>query len=153
MFRRRSLVIAVAAAALVFQGCSAAARSHARPGADVTGVWVGSSIANCTTLFHQSGRCLAQQKIGFTLLQDKSEVSGFYSCGYGNQNCLNEDERGRVVAASMEERLLSMRVMMDDGMDCIFNGIPLGDRLGGAYICLQGAGIMEKGRWAVQRSY
>ncbi|HZO82486.1 MAG TPA: hypothetical protein VFB33_12405 [Candidatus Binataceae bacterium] len=96
---------------------------------------------------------MARQKIGFTLIQDKSDVSGFYTCRYGNQPCFNEDDRGRVVAATMGDGLLSMRVMMDDGMDCIFNGVPVGDRLGGAYLCLQGAGVMEKGHWLVRRAY
>ncbi len=153
MRRGCALGVFMALGAVLLQGCSATARSHARPAANVTGVWVGDSIASCTVFFYQAGRCMAQQKIGFTLMQDESAISGFYTCGYGNQPCLNEDDRGRIVDARMDERLLSMRVMMDDGMDCIFNGVPLGDRLGGAYLCLQGAGIMEKGRWVVQREY
>lgn len=152
MFRSCSAVVLLAAA-LAWQGCSEVARFRGRPTTDVTGVWAGDSIAGCTIFFYQAGRCMAQQRIGFTLMQDKSDVSGFYTCGYGNQPCFNEDERGKVVAATMDEGLLSMRVMMDDGMDCIFNGVPVGDRLGGAYLCLQGAGIMEKGRWYVQRAY
>ncbi len=152
MSRGYSIAI-LAAVALAAQGCSLAAHVGRRPAADVTGVWAGDSVAGCTVFFYQAGRCMAQQKIGFTLMQDKSEVSGFYTCRYGNQPCFNEDERGKVVAATMNERLLSMRVMMDDGMDCIFNGVPVGDRLGGAYLCLQGGGIMEKGRWLVRRAY
>lgn len=150
MSRHRAFAI-FAAVALMLQGCTVSERLHTS--ANVTGVWAGISIASCTIFFYQPGRCMAQQNIGFTLMQDESEVRGFYTCGYGNQNCLNEDERGRVVDAKMNERLLSMRVMMDDGMDCIFNGVSVGDNLGGAYLCLQGAGIMEKGRWVVQREY
>jgi hypothetical protein len=127
-----ALVVFMAAVALALQGCSATARSEVRPAADVTGVWVGGSMATCAAFFYQAGRCMAEQRIGFTLVQDKSNVSGFYTCRYGNQTCLNENERGKVVEASMGDQLLSMRVMMDDGMDCIFHGVSLGDRLGGA---------------------
>jgi hypothetical protein len=39
------------------------------------------------------------------------------------------------------------------GESCIFQAVPQPDRIAGAYICLNGAAIMERGRWDLQRAY
>jgi len=119
----------------------------------VTGVWVGRSFASCGAFLHERGRCFASQNISFTLVQQEATVTGFYKCSYGNTACLNLDELGKVRDATMGVRLLSMRVMMEDGADCIFHGFPQGDRMAGGYMCLQGAGIIEQGDWQALRAY
>jgi hypothetical protein len=53
----------------------------------------------------------------------------------------------------MTGRLLRFRVMLDDGESCIFQATPQPDRIAGAYLCLNGAAIMEEGRWDLQRAY
>jgi hypothetical protein len=116
---------------------------------DVTGVWEGTS-ARSGPLF--GGH--AVRKIMLTLIQRNNEVTGFYRCAYGNQLCPGIiDDKGTVCNGSMIGRNLRMRVTMPDGMSCLFDGVPTGDRLLGGYICLQGAGLVEKGQWQTERSY
>jgi len=62
-------------------------------------------------------------------------------------------ETGVIKAGSMTGRLLRFRVMLDDGESCIFQATPQPDRIAGAYICLNGAAIMERGHWDLRRAY
>jgi hypothetical protein len=120
----------------------------------VTGVWHGQLRANCNALMMADvTRCGAVNGITFTLLQNKAEVSGYYRCAYGNMNCLNMNEAGRIARGNMGSKLLRIRVMMPDGSDCLFNGWPVGDTMRGSYTCLQGGGLVEQGRWDARRSY
>lgn len=120
----------------------------------VTGVWHGESRANCNVVMMADvTRCGAVNAITFTLIQDRAKVSGYYRCAYGNMDCRNLNETGRVAAGSMSKRLLRMRVMMPDGSDCLFHGWPSGDAIRGSYSCLQGGGLVEQGLWSARRSY
>lgn len=98
-------------------------------------------------------RCGAVNEITLTLLQQGAKVSGFYKCGYGNMDCRNGNETGKVALGTMGTYLLQMRVMMPDGSDCIFNGRPKSDAIEGSYLCLQGGGLIERGIWRARRSY
>jgi hypothetical protein len=120
----------------------------------VTGVWEGVSSADC--LFETvdgPGRCHATQKIKLTMVQDGGAVSGFYQCAYGNQVCRNMDENGVIRNGLMKGRLLTMRVMLEDGSMCFFNGMPMSGVIEGRYSCLQGGGIVERGAFKTTRSY
>jgi hypothetical protein len=154
----RAFVMALCLAVLTAVAAGCATENERRsdppaPGTDVTGVWIGRSFASCGAFLHERGRCFAIQNISFTLVQEKSSVTGFYRCSYGNAACFNLDELGKVRDAKMGLRLLSMRVMMEDGSDCIFHGVPQGDHMQGGYMCLQGGGIIEQGDWHAQRAY
>lgn len=125
-----------------------------RQQAGVTGVWQGESRANCNiVMMADVTRCGAVNAITFTLLQDKANVSGYYRCAYGNMNCRNMNETGRIATGKMSTKLLRMRVMMPDGSDCLFNGWPRGDAMRGSYSCLQGGGLVEQGLWNARRSF
>jgi hypothetical protein len=121
----------------------------------LTGVWQGQSWANCSALTVDPSRCGAVNAISFTLLQKDSVVSGYYKCAYGNMVCRNMDDTGRVADGryGSGSSLLTMRVMMPDGSDCLFNGKPRGDRIEGGYLCLQGGGEVERGLWKARRNY
>ncbi len=120
----------------------------------VTGVWQGQLWANCNVIMMvDATRCGAVNAITLTLLQKDKQVSGFYRCAFGNMDCLNLNETGKIAAGSMGAKLLSMRVMMPDGSDCLYNGRPLGDAMQGSYSCMQGGGLIEQGLWKVRRSY
>jgi hypothetical protein len=130
-----------------------AAERKPRPNG-VTGVWRGEARANCNVVMMADvTRCGAVNVITFTLLQNKANVSGYYRCAYGNMNCYNMNETGRIATGNMSKRLLRMRVMMPDGSDCVFNGWPMGDAMRGSYTCLQGGGLLEQGQWSAMRSY
>jgi hypothetical protein len=68
-------------------------------------------------------------------------------------DCRDQNESGRVADGNMGTKLLTMRVMMPDGSDCIFNGPSKRDRIEGGYLCLQGGGVIERGTWSARRSY
>ncbi len=98
-------------------------------------------------------RCGAVNYITFTLFQHGSEVTGSYKCAYGNLNCRNMNDTGRVVNAKMGNTLLTMLVMLPDGSSCRFSGQPKGDSIHGGYSCAQGGARIEQGIWKAQRSY
>jgi hypothetical protein len=136
------------------------AQNHQNPAAasqkgqiDVTGVWRGKSSAECGMLIPDETRCGAVNDITLTLLQQGAKVSGFYRCGYGNMDCRNGNETGKIALGTIGTALLQMRVMMPDGSDCIFNGRPDRDAIRGNYLCLQGGGLVERGIWRAARSY
>ena len=119
-------VVYFAVLSFAFLGCFAAGRTDA-PRPNVTGVWLGRSEASCGAFLHERGRCLAMQNITFSPIQDEqSTVSGYYKCSYGNSVCLNLNELGKVRYAKIDSGVLSMRVMMEDGSDCIFDGFSAG---------------------------
>ena len=122
-------------------------------GPNVAGLWTGGSEAYCGTFVHEPGRCFAQQQISFTLVQEESNLSGFYQCSFGNQICLRLDELGKIKDASLTTHSIWMRVMMADGMDCIFQAKLHGDKMNGGYDCLQGGGELEEGIWQTERAY
>jgi hypothetical protein len=135
-------------------GCVTAANRLEERRSDITGAWVGISQSSCGAFVHAQGRCLAIQKITFTLVEGAgAKISGYYRCSYGSAPCLNMLEVGKVSDGALRSKLLTMRVLMEDGSDCIFNGMPKNQEIRGGYICLQGGGIVEKGTWEVRRSY
>ncbi|MGH7934882.1 MAG: hypothetical protein ACREQN_17205 [Candidatus Binataceae bacterium] len=119
----------------------------------VAGVWEGRSIAQCLASMPDPGRCEAMQNITFTMFQSGDKVTGYYKCAYGNQVCRNLDESGVIKDGKMIKARLMMRVMLPDGSMCFFTGIPQNDHFNGGYSCLQGAGLIEQGRFYTQRSY
>jgi hypothetical protein len=58
-----------------------------------------------------------------------------------------------VAYAKLAPRLLWMRIMMQDGMDCIFAAHVAADRMHGSYDCLQGGGELEESSWNTERAY
>jgi len=133
-----------------------ASEDSAQPGPgepNVAGLWTGGSQADCGTFTHEPGRCFARQEISFTLIQREARLSGFYQCSYGNQFCLRMDERGKIRYATLTSDYIFMRVMMDDGMDCIFQAHLHGNKMSGGYDCLQGGGELEEGIWHTERAY
>jgi len=120
----------------------------------VSGVWEGTSEAECSMLFlRDSGRCASVQRITLTMFQHGAEVTGFYKCAFGTQICRNLDESGVIKQGKMTRSRLMMRVMLGDGSMCFFTGIPQDGRFNGTYMCLQGGGIVEQGRFRTQRDY
>jgi hypothetical protein len=68
--------------------------------AGVTGVWQGKSTARCAPTSERT-RCGAVNDITFTLVQRGSEVTGSYKCAYGNMNCRNMNNTGRISNGKM----------------------------------------------------
>jgi len=116
------------------------------------GVWEGTTVANCSLSL--PSRCNAQQDVSMTLLQgDNSKLNGYYKCSYGNMNCYNMNETGKIVDGSLNGSQLSMRVMMRDGTSCRFTGRTQSGTVNGGYSCYAGGSILEQGSWRARRSY
>ena len=120
---------------------------------NVSGVWEGTGLTDCTAFQAEPHRCNAVVSVTLTMLQEQERVTGFYRCATGTVMCRQFLETGVIKAGSMRGRLLRFRVMLEDGESCIFQATPQLDRITGAYICLNGTAIMEQGRWDLDRAY
>jgi hypothetical protein len=120
----------------------------------VTGVWQGSTLADCGVSSSFPSRCNAEQKVTITLMRGpNSKISGRYTCSYGNMDCYHANDTGRVAGVSMSGRRMNIRVIMPDGTSCIFSGPNLEDTVNGGYSCYQGGALIEQGSWRAERSY
>lgn len=144
------IVGALVAAALSACAVAAYAQESKQESPGVTGVWTGKSSARCAMTSDRT-RCGAVNDITFTIVQRGSKVTGSYKCAYGNMNCRNMNNTGKIADGRMEKTLLTMRVMMPDGSSCRFSGQPSGDSIKGGYSC-QGGPRGEQGTWEARRS-
>ncbi len=123
------------------------------PSGKIVGVWEGTTLASCSAMLPQD-RCNAQQRVSLTVIEgDGGKLGGFYKCSFGNQDCYNMNETGKVASAEITGSLVSMRVMMRDGTECTFRGRPFSNKVDGSYECTSGGAVLERGRWVARKSY
>jgi len=134
-------------------GQPAYSRPRSNSPANVSGVWEGTGLTDCTPFQEEPHRCNAVVNVTLTMLQEQERVTGFYRCATGTVMCRRSLETGVIKAGSMTGRRLHFRVMLEDGESCIFQAMPQPDHITGAYICLNGTGLMEQGRWDLERAY
>src|SRR5262249_39284226 len=73
--------------------------------ADAVGAWEGMTVAVCPG--SPASRCSAQQKVTITLVEgENSQLGGSYKCAYGNMNCLNMNQTGKVADVNLTGKLL-----------------------------------------------
>ena len=145
------------AAAMMCAGCSLA-RSEpdaagARGAGDVTGVWEGLAVDDCSFRIIDQNRCAATVRIMLTLIQRDSAVSGFYKCATDTFACPIEQEGGTIACGEVHARRLAFRLMLPDGTGCLYRAARAGEEMHGRYLCLGGGVILERGWFEVQRSY
>ena len=120
---------------------------------ELAGYWVGTTTAFCNLNPAEFDmRCNSINVITLSLFEDKNRMTGFYKCSFGNQDCRNQNDSGKVAAAKMRGRRLEMRIAMPDLSSCIFEGAansPASMR--GSYFCYQGGGLMEQGHFEIRR--
>lgn len=142
--RRGWVLLLCTALAVSVAGCLVASRSRNVSGGDLTGVWIGNM-----TVDHVPGQAgFVRENISFTLLQQQSAISGFYRCWSGDKACADFNLGGRVVRVRMGSQALAMRVRMEDGSSCLFQGVPRGDDMKGGCICFAARGPRDFGRSA-----
>ena len=118
---------------------------------DLIGVWRGGSICRWSRI---GTSCRGAVNIAFTLFPAlRLKMSGFYSCTTGTVSCRNLLENGAIGSVEINGKRLWLRVMLGDGSSCLFTSRFGHDRMAGGYECLQGAGLVEQGRWWVERIY
>ncbi len=120
---------------------------------ELAGYWVGTSTAFCNlNPAELDMRCNSINVITLSLFEDNNRMSGFYKCSFGNQDCRNQNDSGKVAAARMRGRRLEMRIAMPDLSSCIFEGAANSPAsMQGTYFCYQGGGLMEQGRFEIRR--
>lgn len=155
---RLALMLFVAELATAgLRGCAAMKTPSPKPAVEVSGVWRGESLLTpCGWAAHSESVCNAMNVITFTLIQSGSQLSGQYSCAYGNYICRHDgmDEAGYIASGLVSGRRLTMRVMIPaDLSSCMFYGTAAERRIVGRYICYEGGGIAEEGDWRVGRVY
>ncbi len=91
---------------------------------NVSGVWEGTGLTDCTEFQEEPHRCNAVVNVTLTMLQEQERVTGFYRCATGTVMCRRLLETGVIKAGSMTGRLLRFRVMLEDGESCIFQATP-----------------------------
>jgi len=124
----------------------------ATPLPNTVGVWEGTTVASCGMSL--PNRCDAEELVTITLLQGEgSKLTGYYKCSYGNRDCYNMNETGKVMTASQNGSLLSIMVTMPDASTCRFNGRIENGAVNGGYTCYNGAALLEQGSWRARRSY
>ena len=118
---------------------------------DLIGVWKGGSLC----LWSRMGTsCRGSVNIGLTLVPaTRSKVTGFYTCASDTVGCRNRLQNGAIANIEMNGKRLWLRVMLADGSSCLFTSRSGRDRMAGGYECLQGAGLVEQGRWWIERIY
>jgi hypothetical protein len=118
----------------------------------LAGVWEGGSACRLDRL--QSNNCHGIRNIAFTFVAlEGSRAVGFYRCATGTVSYRNRLETGAIARTDMNGKRLWLRVMLGDGSSCLFTSILGHDKLAGGYECLQGAALVEQGRWWAERSY
>ena len=121
--RGGGVLLLCAALAVSVVGCSFATGPRNLSGGDLTGVWIGKLTVDY--VHGQAG--LVRQDISFTLLQQQFAISGFYRCWSGDNPCADFNLGGRLVRVRMGSQALAMRVRMEDGSSCFFQGVPRSD--------------------------
>lgn len=119
---------------------------------DLSGVWEGMSITSCDGV-QFADRCNAVVDVTLTILQEGSAVDGFYRCAPNTVTCYHANETGVIKSGAFSGGHLVFRVMLDDGESCIFRSHPSAQRMMGAFLCLQGSALIERGQWRLERSY
>jgi hypothetical protein len=138
-----------AAAAPNAQGASGAGTES-----DFAGVWQGTTLATCAAFADLPSRCNAEQIVTITLLQGPdAKLSGRYTCAYGNTDCYQENDTGKIIDVNITGKRMSVRVLMPDATSCIYTGINVNQTVNGGYTCYPGGGLIEEGSWQARRSY
>lgn len=150
-------LIVVAAMMLVVANCSAQESSTQKtavnPAEEIIGNWDGTTLAYCGIQSYPN-RCNAEQKVQITLSQnDNGKIVGRYSCDYGNMNCLNVNETGKVESVAVTGKRVQIRVLMPDGLSYLFSGRVNNGEINGGYSAMSGGAVIERGMWRAHHAY
>jgi hypothetical protein len=122
-----------------------------QPTIDVSGNWKGSTTAGCFLTGH---RCDAYRLISLTLVQKGADLTGSYTCAYGNMNCLGLNETGTIAYGRIEGSYMpDLRIEFPDASNCLYQGHFMGNEGEGGYMCFAGGERMtEQGSWRLKKS-
>ena len=149
----RDLVKSIGIALPLAATLIAAAACAAEPvQGNVSSYWAGTTQARCGNMVSDPARCNALQNITLTLVQEGTKITGAYTCAYGNQNCRDLQETGRIVNGSLKGNQLAISVQTPNRTTCRFTGLLSGDSGNGGYNCKGGSRPVERGSWRIHRT-
>jgi len=117
------------------------------------GVWQGVSVNDCSAVQVDATRCHAVEMISFTVLRQNQKSWGFYGCVPTTTPCYNRVDHGEIKDLQLLGHRLWLRVMRNDHTSCLFSTIPSINRMAGGFWCFEGAALIERGYWQVERMY
>ena len=92
-------------------------------------------------------------EVSITLREgDNSTFTGSYACAYGNEDCYNTNNTGKVTDVTLTDSRITFRVIMPDATSCIFNGNVANNTINGGYACYNGGLLLEQGSWLAHRA-
>jgi hypothetical protein len=122
---------------------------------DLSGVWTGTSITECSPLrMDGPWRCGARADLLLTLIEeDRTTTTGIFASDRGRGDDAFQ-ETGRIVGVQVGgSTMLWLRVMMRNYASCLFSCNSQREEMEGSYICFRDGSSFERGKWAVRRSY
>jgi hypothetical protein len=150
------MIFGVTLALASILGCDATLAQEGSGGAPenkVIGVWQGTTLAACSAML-PTDRCNAEQNVSITVLEGPDgKPTGHYKCWFGTEDCLQGNDGGKVIEASLTGGQISIRVLTRDGLTYMFSGLVTNDSVNGVYTCTSGGGVLERGRWQARRTY
>ncbi len=136
----------MALALLMFTAVAFAAGSNT---GKITTNWAGTTKARCGPLTTDHSRCNAVQNIKLTLVQEGSKITGSYTCAYGNQTCRGAQNTGNVTEGSLKGEQVMFVVTTPDKSTCRYTGLLMQRSGKGAYSCIGGSQLNERGSWRI----
>jgi hypothetical protein len=150
--KRSTIVIAFFVIVATIHATKVPARAQAT---NVSGLWSGTTVVT-PCFFVSGGRCNAQNKITLQLTDQNSQITGNYTCAYGNMICRNggADNTGTVVWSRISGNQMRLNLAIPaDGSNCYYNGmLPSANTMHGTYMCYNGGALVEEGVWDVKRA-
>ena len=131
------------------QSCTSVASGPSQPPVDINGAWEGSTSAGC---YIAMGHCNAYRLITMGIVQNGSNLSGSYTCAYGNMICLGNMNSGTIATGRVDGSYVpDLRVQLSNGVNCLYQGHFTGNQGEGGYMCLYGGRMLEQGSWQLKR--
>ena len=155
------LSLAAAAVQLAVAGCAAhggvsdrallsARIATANPDSMLAGVWEGTSVSDCSGMTP----CMGMRWFTFTMLPASAgRLGGFYRCEQSTAACESYNDRGVITEASVNRRLLSVDVELQDDQECVFRSLAAPARMQGRFYCKQRAIQVDRGVWRAERTF
>jgi hypothetical protein len=130
------------------QSCTSMA-GPSQPPVNIGGTWEGSTSAEC---YIALGHCNAYRLITMNIVQNGANLTGSYTCAYGNMVCLGDMNTGTIATGRVDGSYVpDLRVQLPNGVDCLYQGHFTIDQGEGGYMCLNNGRMLEQGSWELKR--
>jgi hypothetical protein len=120
------------------------------PDSMLAGVWEGTSVSDCSGMTP----CTGMRWFTFTMMPASTGgLDGFYRCEQSTGACEPYNNRGLITEASVNRRLFSVNVELQDDQECIFRSLPAPVEMEGRFYCKQRAIQIDRGVWRAERTF